>query len=77
MDGLADEKDPGLTREDLFGKLAGKAKEAAGELVGNDDLARDGRQQQAEIEADAEAVPQAERAEPGVEDENPARSDRH
>lgn len=40
--------------------------------MGNDDLARDGRQQQAEIEADAEAVPQAERAEPGVDDENPA-----
>jgi uncharacterized protein YjbJ (UPF0337 family) len=45
-----------VTREGLFGLLAGKAKEAAGTVVGNDEMARDGRLQQAEVvEAEAEA----------------------
>lgn len=39
----------------LAGKLAGKAKEAAGALTGNDTLAREGRLQQAGAEADLEA----------------------
>lgn len=56
------DQNPELTREDLFGKLAGKAKEAAGELVGNEALARDGRLQQAEIEA--EATQEGDRAQP-------------
>lgn len=56
MNVLPDEENPELTREGLFGKLAGKAKETAGELVGNDDLARDGRQRQAEVESEAEAA---------------------
>lgn len=54
-----DHTEPELTREGLLGALAGKAKEAVGELVGNEDLARAGRVQQAEINADAEAVREA------------------
>ncbi len=50
-----DDENPELTREALFGKLAGKAKEAAGSLVGNDDMAREGRLQQAQLDAEAEA----------------------
>jgi uncharacterized protein YjbJ (UPF0337 family) len=61
---LTEEEDPELTREDLFGKLAGKAKEAAGSLVGNDDLARDGRLQQAQIDAEADAARDADQAKP-------------
>jgi uncharacterized protein YjbJ (UPF0337 family) len=51
---LTDEENPELTREGLFGMLAGKAKEAAGELVGNEALADEGREQQAEVEAEPE-----------------------
>lgn len=40
------------TRAGLFGDLAGKAKENVGELLGKDDLAEDGRQQQANVAAD-------------------------
>ncbi|HEX2397485.1 MAG TPA: hypothetical protein VHI73_05035, partial [Solirubrobacteraceae bacterium] len=39
----------------LLGKLAGKAKEAAGSLTDNDELAREGRLQQAQADADAQA----------------------
>ena len=39
----------------LAGKLAGKAKEVAGETLGRDDLAREGRLQQAGSEADVQA----------------------
>jgi uncharacterized protein YjbJ (UPF0337 family) len=53
----------------LVGKLAGKAKAAAGSLTGNDDLAREGRLQEAGAEADiaarrdaAEARTEAEQA---------------
>ncbi|MDQ6605794.1 MAG: hypothetical protein M3Z06_04510 [Actinomycetota bacterium] len=53
---MADDEELELTREGLLGKLAGKAKEAAGSLVGNDDLAREGRLQQAQVEAEAEAA---------------------
>ena len=49
---LSNDEQPELTREDLFGMLAGKAKEAAGELVGNDALADEGREQQVEAEAE-------------------------
>jgi uncharacterized protein YjbJ (UPF0337 family) len=37
------------------GKLAGKAKEAAGSLVGDNDLAREGRLQQAQVDAETQA----------------------
>jgi uncharacterized protein YjbJ (UPF0337 family) len=46
-------EEPEVTREGLFEKLAGKAKEAAGELVGNDALAEAGRKEQADAEAGA------------------------
>jgi uncharacterized protein YjbJ (UPF0337 family) len=45
-----------LTREELLGRLAGKAKEAAGTLIGNDALAREGREQQAQIDEHAETA---------------------
>jgi len=69
---LTDEGHPELTREDLFGMLAGKAKEAAGELVGNDALADEGREQQAEVEAEAEAEADAD----GQKPQNPADADK-
>jgi uncharacterized protein YjbJ (UPF0337 family) len=40
-------EEPEVTREGLFETLAGKAKEAAGELVGNERLAESGRAEQA------------------------------
>ena len=46
----------------LVGKLAGKAKEAAGEITNNDDLAREGRLQQAQSESDLEASARADEA---------------
>ena len=42
-----------------LGKLAGKVKEVAGEATGNDDLAREGRMQQASSEAEAQARQEA------------------
>jgi uncharacterized protein YjbJ (UPF0337 family) len=46
-----------------LGKFAGKAKEAAGSLVGRDDLAREGRLQQAQSEAETDAQRNAAEAE--------------
>lgn len=45
-----------VTREGLFEKLVGKAKEAAGELVGNEQLAEAGREEQAHVDAEADAA---------------------
>jgi uncharacterized protein YjbJ (UPF0337 family) len=53
---MGDSDDLEVTREGLLGLLAGKAKEAAGTLVGNDELAREGRLQQAQIDDEAEAA---------------------
>ena len=50
---VTDDEDLELTREGLFATLAGKAKEATGSLIGNDDLVREGREQQAAVEAEA------------------------
>ncbi|UTI64306.1 hypothetical protein NBH00_23565 [Paraconexibacter antarcticus] len=50
------------TRAGLFGDLAGKAKEAMGELLGSDELAEDGRDQQERVEDDDAAL-RAEQAE--------------
>lgn len=47
----------------LVGKVAGKAKEAAGSALGNDDLAREGRLQQAQAEAEVDARREAQEAE--------------
>jgi uncharacterized protein YjbJ (UPF0337 family) len=62
---LSGDRDSEVTREGLFGMLAGKAKEAAGELVGNETLADDGREQQADAEAEPEATPAADEEQPG------------
>jgi uncharacterized protein YjbJ (UPF0337 family) len=56
---VSDEDHPDVTREELFETLAGKAKEKAGEVLGNDQLARRGRRQLAEVEAEAEAAEEA------------------
>jgi uncharacterized protein YjbJ (UPF0337 family) len=53
---MPEEPELEMTREGLFEKLVGKAKEAAGELVGNDDLAEAGRDQQAQVDADSAAA---------------------
>ena len=47
----------------VIGKIAGKVKEAAGTAVGNDELAREGRLQQAGSEAEVEARREAAKAE--------------
>jgi uncharacterized protein YjbJ (UPF0337 family) len=57
---MGEDDDLEVTREGLLGLLSGKAKEAAGTLVGNDELARAGRLQQAQIDEDAEAAQDAE-----------------
>jgi uncharacterized protein YjbJ (UPF0337 family) len=53
---MGDNDDLEVTREGLLGLLAGKAKEAAGTLVGNHELAREGRLQQTQIDEEAEAA---------------------
>ncbi len=53
---MSDEKPSDRTRAGLFGDIAGKTKETIGELVGNESLADDGREQQAEVEADERDV---------------------
>ena len=53
---MTDPETPEDTSGGLVGKIAGKAKEVAGSLVGNDDLAREGRLQQAQSEAEADAA---------------------
>ena len=40
----------------VLGKLAGKAKAAAGSLTGNDDLAREGRLQEATVDAERDGA---------------------
>ena len=39
-----------------LGRIAGKAKEVAGSAIGNEDLAREGRLQQAAVEQEGEAA---------------------
>ena len=53
---MTDPKMPEETAGGPLGKLAGKAKEAAGSVLGNEELAREGRLQQAQAEAEAEAA---------------------
>jgi uncharacterized protein YjbJ (UPF0337 family) len=52
---LTDQANTERTTGGLVGKLAGKAKEAAGSLVGDSDMAREGRLQQAQSDAEAAA----------------------
>ena len=47
---------PDRTAGGLTGRIAGKAKETAGSLTGNEELAREGRLQQAASYAQAEAA---------------------
>src|SRR3954451_18556098 len=47
----------------LTGRLAGKAKEAAGAVLGREDLQREGRLQQASVDAEREAAREARDAE--------------
>jgi len=45
-----------------LGKLAGEAKEAIGSVLGKEDLAREGRLQKVQVEAEEEAVEQGQEA---------------
>jgi len=53
---------PQPTRGGLAGKIAGRFKAAAGAVIGDEQLAREGRLQQAQVEAEADAAVAAERA---------------
>ena len=52
---MTDQETSEQTTGGLIGKLAGKAKEATGTLVGNGALAREGRLQQAQVDAQTDA----------------------
>ncbi|MDQ3756248.1 MAG: hypothetical protein M3394_00115, partial [Actinomycetota bacterium] len=54
---------PHTTAGGLLGKVAGKAKAVLGSLAGDDDLAREGRLQEASVDAEAEARVRDEEAE--------------
>src|SRR5689334_9410812 len=56
-------QDKERTAGGLVGKLAGKAKEAAGSVVGNDKLEREGRLQDAQADQELEARREAAEAE--------------
>jgi uncharacterized protein YjbJ (UPF0337 family) len=60
---LTESENSEQTAGGLVGKLAGKVKEATGSLVGNGDLAREGRMQQAQVDAETEAERHAAEAE--------------
>jgi fused signal recognition particle receptor len=53
---------PERTRGGLAGRLAGRFKQAAGSLLGDKDLAREGRLQEAHVDAEADAEAAAQRA---------------
>ena len=53
---------PERTRGGFAGKIAGRLKEAAGSAIGNRDMAREGRLQQAQVDAEADAEVAEERA---------------
>ena len=53
---MTDPKTTERTSGGLVGKAAGKAKELAGETLGNEELAREGRLQQAQGDADVDAA---------------------
>jgi uncharacterized protein YjbJ (UPF0337 family) len=61
-DGMTDQENPERTAGGLVGAIAGRAKEAIGAVTGNDELTREGRLQQAQVDAQAEASRQAEAA---------------
>ena len=53
---MTDSETPEDTTGGPLGKVVGKAKEVAGSLIGKDDLAREGRLQQAQSEAEVDAA---------------------
>jgi uncharacterized protein YjbJ (UPF0337 family) len=53
---MPDDEAPKVTREGLLETLAGKTKEALGDLVGNQHLAEEGRVQQEDALAEGEAA---------------------
>ncbi len=62
MNKLNDQEHSEQTTGGTVGALAGKAKQVVGSLVGNKDLAREGRLQQAQAVAEAEAARRASEA---------------
>lgn len=58
---------PERTAGGLAGKLAGRMKQAAGSVLGNENLAREGRLQQAQVEAEADAAVAGQHAEQAEE----------
>jgi uncharacterized protein YjbJ (UPF0337 family) len=59
---MTDPKNVERTGGGLVGKLVGRVKEAAGSVLDNEELAREGRLQQAAAEAEQEATARAEEA---------------
>src|SRR3954451_595201 len=58
-DAVSNPDTPERTSGGVAGKLAGKAKAAAGDLLGRDDLAREGRLQEAQSDAEIQAREEA------------------
>jgi uncharacterized protein YjbJ (UPF0337 family) len=56
---LTSSKNPERTSGGLVGKIAGRAKEVAGEALKDDQLAREGRLQQSQVDSEQEARNQA------------------
>ena len=59
---MTDRKNPERTAGGTVGKLVGRAKEAAGSVLDNEELAREGRLQRAGAEADQEAAERTDEA---------------
>lgn len=55
----ASKKTPERTAGGLLGKVAGRAKEVAGSALGREDLHREGRLQQVQVEAEQQAAERA------------------
>jgi uncharacterized protein YjbJ (UPF0337 family) len=60
---MSDPDSPETTSGGLVGAVVGKAKSAVGSLLRNDDLQREGNLQQAQAEAEVDAVKESEAAE--------------
>ena len=55
-DNLSGRENSERTAGGLVGKIAGRTKEAVGSALGRDDLGREGRLQQAQVDAEAQAA---------------------
>ena len=60
---MTDQENPKQTAGGLVGKVAGKAKEAAGTVAGRDDLVREGKAQQDKAKAQRDAAKKEAQAE--------------